>query len=65
MAIPDAQSIMLPLPELAGDNQIHRVRDAVDLPAARLRLTEEERRVRSSDGRSRRFATVSFLYAST
>ena len=29
MAIPDAQSIMLPLLELAGDNQVHRVRDAV------------------------------------
>ena len=33
MAIPDYQSIMLPLLELAGDDQIHRVRDAVDLLA--------------------------------
>ena len=28
MAIPNYQSIMLPLLELAGDNKIHRVRDA-------------------------------------
>lgn len=61
MAIPDAQSIMLPLLELAGDNQIHRVREAVDLLAARLRLTEEERRVRSSDGQSPRFYHRVFL----
>ena len=55
MAIPDAQSIMLPLLELAGDNHIHQVRDAVDLLADRLRLTDEERRARSSDGQSPRF----------
>ena len=55
MAIPNAQFIMLPLLDLAGDNQIHRVRDAVDLLADRLRLTDEERRARSSDGQSPRF----------
>ena len=55
MAIPDAQSIMLPLLELAGDNQIHRVRDAVDLLGDRFRLTDEERRARSSDDQSPRF----------
>ena len=28
MAIPDAQSIMLPLLELAGDSNIHQLREA-------------------------------------
>ena len=55
MAIPDTSSIMLPLLELAADNHTHRVRDAVDLLADRLRLTDEERRARSSDGQSPRF----------
>ena len=61
MAIPDVQSIMLPLLELAGDNHIHRVRDAVDLLADRLRLTDEERRARSSDDQSPRFYHRVFL----
>ena len=55
MAIPDAQSIMLPLLELAVDNTIHRLCDAVDLLADRLRLTDDERRDRTSDGQSPRF----------
>ena len=55
MAIPDAQSIMLPLLELAGDSNIHQLREAVDLLADRLRLTDDERRDRTSDGQSPRF----------
>ena len=55
MAIPDMQSILLPLLELAGDNHIHRVRDAVDLLAVRFRLTDDERRERISDGQGSRF----------
>lgn len=55
MAIPDIQSIMLPLLELAGDNHTHRLRDAVDLLADRLSLTEEERRERISEGQESRF----------
>ena len=58
MAIPDAQSIMLPLLELAGDNHIHRLRDVVDFLADHLRLTDEERRKRSSEGQQSRFEKV-------
>ena len=55
MAIPDYQSIMLPLLELAGDNEIHRLRDAVELLASRFSLTEEERQEPMPDGRRLRF----------
>ena len=55
MAIPDYQSIMLPLLELAGDDQIHRVRDAVDLLAQQFKLTAEERRAVIPSGRVSRF----------
>ena len=55
MAIPDTLSKMLALLELAGDNQLHRACDAVDLLAGRLRLTDEERRARSSDDQLPRF----------
>ena len=61
MAIPDAQSIMLPLLELAGDSNIHQLREAVDLLADRLRLTDDERRDRTSDGQSPRFYHRVFL----
>jgi restriction system protein len=44
MAIPDYQTIMLPLLKLAGDNQEHRFRDAVESMAVEFNLTDEERR---------------------
>ena len=40
--IPDYQSIMLPLLELAGDGNTYRLRDAVDLLAQRFSLSNEE-----------------------
>ena len=55
MAIPDYQSIMLPLLELAADNQIRRVHDAVDLLARQFRLTDEEKREVIPSGRVSRF----------
>ena len=60
MAIPDYQSIMLPLLELAGfcDDQIHRVRDAVDLLAQQFKLTAEERRAVIPSGRGYRDSTT-------
>lgn len=61
MAIPDTPSIILPLLELAGDNHTHRIRDAVNLLADSLGLTDEERRTRSSDGQSPRFYHRVFL----
>ena len=55
MAIPDYQSIMPPLLELAGDDQIHRVHDAVDLLAQQFKLTAEEWREVIPSGRVSRF----------
>jgi restriction system protein len=43
MAIPDYQSIMLPLLKLAGDGQQHRFRDAVERLATQFSLTNDER----------------------
>lgn len=43
MAIPDYQSVMLPLLLLAGDGVEHRYRDAVDALAVEFSLTNEER----------------------
>ncbi len=44
MAVPDYQSIMLPLLEFAGDIQEHSIRDAIEELAIRFKLTDEERR---------------------
>jgi restriction system protein len=55
MAIPDYQSIMLPLLKLAGDNEIHQVHDAVTLLAQEFDLTDEERQERIPSGRVSRF----------
>ena len=52
--IPDSQSIMLPLLELAGDNKTHRFRDAVTFLADRFRLTDDEKRELMPDGRRTR-----------
>ncbi len=43
MAIPDYQSLMLPVLKLAGDGREHRVSDVVDTLASQLKLTEAER----------------------
>jgi restriction system protein len=43
MAIPDFQSIMLPLLKLAGDGEIHNIIDATDKLAQEFNLTEEEK----------------------
>jgi len=43
MAIPDYQTIMLPLLRLAGDQQEHRFRDTVEALAHEFGLTDEER----------------------
>lgn len=44
MAIPDYESIMVPLLESANDQKEHRVRDAYESLAQTFRLTEEEKR---------------------
>lgn len=43
MPIPDYQTLMLPLLKLAGDQQEHRLRDAIEQLAAEFALTDEER----------------------
>lgn len=43
MAIPDYQTIMLPLLQLAGDGQEHRFRDAIEQLASQFELTDSER----------------------
>ncbi|AKB49363.1 Mrr restriction system protein [Methanosarcina barkeri str. Wiesmoor] len=44
MAVPDYQSLMLPLLKYAGDGEEHKIRNAIELLAEELRLSEEERR---------------------
>jgi restriction system protein len=44
MAIPDYQSLMLPLLKYAGDGEEHKIRNAIEHLAEELRLSEEERR---------------------
>lgn len=43
MAIPDYQTMMLPLLQLARDKQEHRFRDAVEQLASQFELTDSER----------------------
>jgi len=52
---------MLPLLDVARDQEDHRLIDAVDLLADRLRLTDDERRKRSSEGQQTRFYHSVFL----
>ena len=51
MPIPNYQSIMLPLLELAADDKVHRVRDAVDRLEQHFGLGVEEKRELMPDGR--------------
>lgn len=44
MAVPDYQSIMLPLLKYVSDQQVHTLRDVVEGLAAHFKLTEDERR---------------------
>lgn len=44
MAIPDYQTLMLPLLKLTGDRKEHTLNEAVDLLASEFRLSAEERR---------------------
>jgi restriction system protein len=44
MAVPDFQSIMLPLLRLTGDGKEHFIRDVIETLAQEFRLTDEDRR---------------------
>lgn len=55
MAIPDFQSIMLPLLRLAADGTEHRYRDTVDQLETQFGLSEEERKALLPSGVARLF----------
>jgi len=55
MAIPDYQTIMLPLLKFAGDNQEHSLREAVDYLADEFELSEEELKEMLPSGTQRLF----------
>ena len=55
MAIPDFQSIMLPLLKSFSDKQTHTMRDCVETMATGFHLTEEERNEMLPSGVQRRF----------
>ena len=55
MAIPDFQSIMLPILRLAEDGQMHRLSDVVEKLATDYGLSDMERRELLSSGRQTRF----------
>ena len=44
MAIPDYQTIMLPLLKIAEDKQEHSIREAIDYIANFFKLNEQERK---------------------
>ncbi|HEU0220195.1 MAG TPA: restriction endonuclease [Gallionella sp.] len=51
MAIPDFQSLMLPLLKVVADGREHRLRDVVELLAEEFHLTDEERQQLLPSGR--------------
>lgn len=56
MAIPDYQTLMLPVLRVAGDGQEHRIGDVVNQLARDFGLTEEERQQILPSGRQATFA---------
>ncbi len=61
MPVPDFQSLMLPVLQIAGDNQLHRLGEAVTQIADQFNLTEEERfELLSSRTQTRIYANVSW-----
>jgi len=55
MPIPDFQSVMLPLLELAADGQEHTASETIEILAQHFELTDEERREMVPSGQQRRF----------
>ena len=55
MAIPDYQTIMLPLLKLAGDEKEHTLREAIDRLASEFKLSDEERKELVPSGRQEIF----------
>ncbi len=55
MAIPDFQTIMLPLLQYFGDGQLHSIHDAVENMASHFALSDEERQRLLPSGRQETF----------
>lgn len=55
MAVPDFQSIMLPLLKIAGDQKEHSLSEAIELLAQEFRLTDDDRKELLSSGKQTRF----------
>ena len=55
MAVPDFQTIMLPLLELAGEGETLHLRKAVDILAERFSLTDDEKRELVPSGQQSKF----------
>lgn len=55
MAIPDYQSIMLPLLKFAGDSREHSLRETIEYLAVQFRLSEDERKLLLPSGRQATF----------
>ncbi len=58
MAIPDYQSIMLPLLRLASDKQEHMFWDTVDTLANEFNLTDEERAANYFQVDSKKYSVI-------
>jgi restriction system protein len=56
MAIPDYETLMLPLLKIAGDGQEHRISDAVNQLGRDFKLTQEERQQLLPSGKQTTFA---------
>jgi len=56
MAIPDYETLMLPVLKIAGDGQEHRISEVIDQIARDFRLTEEERQQLLPSGKQTTFA---------
>lgn len=55
MSIPDYQTLMLPLLRLAGDQEEHRFRDAIEQLASEFSLSDDERGVMLQSGTALQF----------
>jgi len=55
MAIPDYQSLMLPLLEFAGDQREHSLRETIEFLSSEFNLTEDERKELLPSGRQATF----------
>ena len=55
MAVPDFQSLMLPLMKIAGDGNEHSVPEVIETLARQFELSETDRNERLSSGTQRKF----------